>query len=85
MKKLFSIAVCLFFLLSLANAQNTKGSILIGTTTDIAGGFYNDYLTGTGNAAGWSFITSFSKSGSSTSDKIKERAFNLSPRIGYLM
>jgi|GEM_PF-3110176 len=85
MKKLITLAVCIFSCVYFLEAQFPKGSIFIATTTDLTGGLYNNLLTGTGNSFGWSFISSYSKSGSSTSDKIKERAFNLAPRVGYMI
>mgnify|MGYP001048630089 CR=1 FL=1 len=84
MKKPIAVALCILSFAYCVEAQFPKGSIFIATTTELNGGVYNNLLTGTGNSLGWSFISSYSKSGSSTSDKIKERAFNLSPMVGYM-
>lgn len=75
--------LCVFTLNSQAQTpQLTKGSLFIGTTTDLTGSFHDFEHFGGGNTAGLSFGSTWSSNGS-TSEKNKYTGYNLTPKVGY--
>lgn len=77
--------LCVFTLNSRAEGpQLTKGSIFLGTTTDLSGSFGDFEHLGGGNTAGLSFGSSWSSNGT-TSDKDKYTRWNLTPKVGYFI
>ncbi len=64
--------------------QLTKGSLFIGTTTDIMGEADDFVHLGGGNTAGLSFGSTWYSNGS-TSEKDKYTRWNLTPKVGYFI
>lgn len=77
--------LCFFTLGSKAEGpQLTKGSIFVGTTTDLSGSFNEFEHLGGGNTAGISFGSTWNSNGS-TSEKDKYTRWNLTPKVGYFV
>lgn len=83
MKKILCLIAFTFFAV-LAYSQLEKGSIFLGSTTDLWGGIsYSNLFCGPANHGGIAIVKSKYKSDEETEDGPEMNAFNLSPRIGY--
>ena len=83
MKKSILIMISLLFALATTSiAQTEKGNILLGTTVDMTGGAYGDFIGTQLNGAGFLIGTNTYKYGENE-EKINITKLNFSPQIGY--
>lgn len=83
MKKLALIILAALFSFGMAMAQAPEGSIYLGSSTALWGGYNSLAEITPANNAGISFTKSKYKYEDETVDGPKMTSFNLSPRVGY--
>jgi len=83
MKKLLILLV-LMVPIAVLQAQLEKGSVMIGTTTDIAGTSVS-FLTSAPNSVGVAFLSTKSKSDNHESETQKTTILNIKPNVGFFV